>query len=156
MYAVTVISVGSIKEQYWQDAAAEYLRRMQPYCRVAFREVPEEPISKVTDRKRILAIEAERILKNIPIRTTLVALDRTGAEFTSSDLATKIQNWSQFGNSITFIIGGPLGLAAEVLTKSHTLLSLSKLTFTHQQTRVILLEQLYRAAMIIHGKQYHY
>jgi len=156
MVDIVIISVGKIKEKFWQDAIGEYVKRLKPYVKLNFFEVPEEKINQVTDRQRILAKEGEKIIKIIPKDCIVVSLDRTGKIYTSTDWSGKIEEWSKFGQKITFIIGGPLGLSADVLNKSQVLLSLSKMTFTHQMVRVILLEQIYRAMMISQGKTYHY
>ena len=156
MINVIIISVGKIKEKYWNDAIQEYLKRLRPYYKIIFKEIPEESISKITDRNRILDIEGKKIVKLIPSDAYIISLDRTGKEYTSNNWAQKLTDYSQFGRSVVFIIGGPLGLSSQVLSKSQLLFSLSKMTFTHQMARIILLEQLYRSAMIIKGKTYHY
>ncbi len=156
MLDVTIVSVGSIKERYWQEAIGEYLKRLQPHAKVQTIEVPEEKITHVTDRDRIIAKEAERILAAIPKDTSVIALDRAGKTYSSREWADQLDDWSRFAKKLTFVIGGPLGLAPVVLERATVIMSLSKMTFTHQMTRVILLEQLYRAGMILSGGQYHY
>ncbi|MBI5037997.1 MAG: 23S rRNA (pseudouridine(1915)-N(3))-methyltransferase RlmH [Candidatus Kerfeldbacteria bacterium] len=156
MLDILIISVGTIKEPFWQKAIEEYLKRLRSHARISVIEVPEERISSVADRERILKIEAEGILTKIPKDTFVVALDRAGKMFNSREWADQLNIWSRFGKRLTFIIGGPLGLAPSVLEKSAVTLSLAKMTFTHQMSRVILLEQIYRASMISSGGQYHY
>lgn len=156
MLDVTIISVGSIKEGYWKEAIDEYLKRLQPHAKVETIEVPEESINAVTDRERIIGVEAERIIKSIPADTFVIALDRAGKLYTSREWADQLDDWSRFGKKLTFIIGGPLGLDPEVMKKATVILSLAKMTFTHQMTRVILLEQIYRGSMILSGGRYHY
>lgn len=156
MIDVTIVSVGTIKESYWQEAVDEYLKRLNPHAKVQTVEVPEEKITAVTDRDRIIAKEAERILKAIPTDTFVVSLDRAGKLYSSREWADQLDDWTRFGKKLTFVIGGPLGLDPSVLQKSTVILSLAKMTFTHQMTRVILLEQIYRASMILSGGAYHY
>lgn len=156
MLDITIISVGKIKESYWREALDEYVKRLKPYSKLEFWEVPEEPVTSASDRKRILDKEAKKILKIIPDKSIVIAMDIAGEVFSSPVWSTKLEEWSKFGNSITFIIGGPLGLSTRILNKARVLLSLSKMTFTHQLARVILLEQIYRGAMILGGKTYHY
>ncbi len=156
MFKVTIISVGSLKERHWRQAADEYIKRLDPYAKVKLVEVDQEPIKKVTDRQKILELEGERIKKHIPDGSIILALDRAGAQMTSPEWAEKLEQWSKFGSEIAFIIGGPLGLLPELLRRANQLVSFSKMTFTHEMVRVILLEQLYRAGTIQQGKQYHY
>ncbi|MFZ6036104.1 MAG: 23S rRNA (pseudouridine(1915)-N(3))-methyltransferase RlmH [Patescibacteria group bacterium] len=156
MLDVTIISVGSIKEPHWRAAVEEYLKRLAHHAKVTIIEVPEEKITKVTDRERIISVEAERIIRVIPKDTFVIALDRAGKMFSSREWADQLDDWSRFGKKITFVIGGPLGVSPLVLKKATVILSLAKMTFTHQMSRVILLEQLYRAGMILSGSAYHY
>jgi len=156
MYDITIISVGFIKEAYWRQALGEYTKRLKPYVKLKSIEVKEEKINSVTNRLQILAREAEKIKKVLPSGAYLIALDRVGNSFTSNEWADKLVQWSKFGQPIVFIIGGPLGLAAEILNLVNNLVSLSKMTFTHQMTRVILLEQIYRGVTIQNGVTYHY
>ncbi len=156
MIDVTIVSVGAIKESYWQEAIDEYRKRLNPHAKVQTVQVPEEKITAVTDRDRIIAKEAERILKAIPTGTFVVSLDRAGKLYSSREWADQLDDWTRFGKKLTFVIGGPLGLDPSVLQKSTVILSLAKMTFTHQMTRVILLEQIYRASMILSGGAYHY
>jgi 23S rRNA (pseudouridine1915-N3)-methyltransferase len=156
MFDIGIISVGKIKELYWQEAVAEYLKRLKPFCKLTFQEVPEEAINAVTDRKRILEAEGERIEKLLPNDTYIVVLDKVGVNISSEEFAKKLEGWSYYGKRITFIIGGPLGLSPRIMTRAKVSISLSHMTFTHQMTRVILIEQIYRAISIIQGKAYHY
>jgi len=155
MLNITIISVGKLSEPYWQEAAEEYLKRLKPYVKLKIIEIQEEKVD-TAQRQKILKIEAEKINKLIPGDSVVVSLDGAGAEYISTDWADKLEDWSKFGKSIVFIIGGPLGLSTEILSKSRQLLSLSKMTFTHQMARVILLEQIYRGITIQKGKAYHY
>jgi 23S rRNA (pseudouridine1915-N3)-methyltransferase len=156
MLDIAIISVGKIKEDYWLEAMAEYKKRLKPYARLQLIEVPEEKVSSTADKKRIMAREAEKIEAIIPVNSCLIALDIAGEENSSVDLAERLVNWSKFATKLVFIIGGPLGLDENLSKKIQTHLSLSRLTFTHQMTRVILLEQIYRAVTIQQGISYHY
>jgi len=153
---IAIISVGKIKELYWQEALNEYLKRLKPFCRISFTEVPEEKITSVTDRTRILAAEGERIAKLLPTDTYLVILDKVGVVMSTEAFTKKLEGWSYFGKKITFVIGGPLGLSPDIGRRAKVSMSLSQMTFTHQMTRIILVEQIYRAVSIMQGKTYHY
>lgn len=103
-----------------------------------------------------MELEGRRLLEKIQRPTLLVALDRTGKQFSSEELAELLEKWEGEGRrSITFLIGGHLGLSEQVVDKANVLLSLSKMTFTHEIARLILLEQLYRASTIRKGTGYH-
>jgi 23S rRNA (pseudouridine1915-N3)-methyltransferase len=156
MYDIIIISIGKIKERHWQSAIDEYLKRLQPYAKINIIEILEEPISSINNRIQILDKEGEKIAQVIPKDCFVIALDRVGQNFTSTEWSEKIDEWSRFGHRIVFIIGGPLGLSATILQHANVLISFSKMTFTHQMTRVILLEQLYRAVTISRGMTYHY
>ncbi|MCH7492300.1 23S rRNA (pseudouridine(1915)-N(3))-methyltransferase RlmH [Patescibacteria group bacterium] len=156
MFNILIVTVGTIKESFWKLAINEYLKRLQPLAKIKIREVSEEKIDSVDNRQAILKKEAVRISKFLEENSVIVALDIRGKHYSSTEWAEQLTEWSQFGKSITFIIGGPLGLDAEVLKKSNSILSLSKMTFTHQMTRVILLEQIYRGSKILQGGTYHY
>ena len=156
MMQIIIISVGKIKERYWQEAINEYIKRLRPYSKIKFIEIAEEKFRRVTERRRITTKEGKKILKVIPQEAMVIALDKVGLSFTSEKWAEKLREWSQFGQKIVFIIGGPLGLSSEVLNKAQITVSLSQMTFTHQMSRVILLEQIYRGLTILRGVVYHY
>jgi 23S rRNA (pseudouridine1915-N3)-methyltransferase len=86
----------------------------------------------------------------------MVPLDRSGHEFDSQELAAWLDSLSTgTGGWVSFIIGGPLGLPRELLDRAGKILSLSRLTMTHEMSRLLLLEQLYRAFTILRGEKYH-
>lgn len=156
MLDITIISVGTIKEAYWHRAIVEYTKRIHPYAHLKVVEIPEERVTSVADRKKILAAEGVKIRKLLGPLDTIIALDSLGKQYSSADWSQALHNWAQFGRKIVFVIGGPLGLSGEIIRRANTLVSLSKMTFTHQMTRVILLEQIYRGITIERGLTYHY
>ena len=85
----------------------------------------------------------------------VVALDLSGKELTSPQLAQKLQNYSMLGKRVCFIIGGSLGISNELLSRANEKLCLSKMTFTHNMARILLLEQLYRGFKINANEPYH-
>ena len=156
---VTLITVGKIKEKYLKDAIAEYSKRLSKYCKLEILEVADE---KTPDKaselmeEQIKQKEAERILKYIKEGTYVITLEIKGKMLSSTELAGKIDKLMLEGkSSITFIIGGSLGLDTSVLKRSDYALSFSNMTFPHQLMRVILLEQIYRSFKIIHNEPYH-
>ena len=156
---ISIITVGKIKEKYLKDAIAEYSKRLSKYCKLEIIEVADEKTpdnaSEVVE-DQIRSKEAERILKHVKDDAFVITLEINGKQLTSEELAGKINTLGIQGHShIIFIIGGSIGLGAEVLKKSNFALSFSKMTFPHQLMRVILLEQIYRSYRIINREPYH-
>lgn len=156
MLNLHIITTGKLKESYWAAAEAEYLKRLRPYAKITWNELPEVAFRDVADREKIKAQEAQKIAKILPAGATVIALHETGREFTSIKFAEFLQTLCTRGETVAFVVGGPLGLHESILQLAHYQLSLSTLTFPHQMVRSILLEQIYRAVTILQGKQYHY
>ncbi len=156
MFDITIISVGALKEDYWRSAVAEYEKRLRPFARLTIAEVSQTPFRSADDRRRVLAAEAEKILRRIPKNAIAVALAIDGKNVSTDEFAAYISQRGGGGAHLCFIIGGPLGLDPSVLAACADRISLSPLTFTHQIARILLLEQVYRAAAILSGKRYHY
>ena len=162
MPKINLIVIGSIKEKYWQSAIAEYTKRLAAFCTLEIVELKEESFAPNDDLDRVKKREAEKILTNIAkrqktnVQSVVYVLDENGVQFSSETFAQKMDEIANRGETIFFVIGGALGLDPSVLNMAHKTLSLSKMTFTHQMARVILLEQIYRAQMIGHGRKYHY
>lgn len=156
---ITIVAVGKIKEKYLKDAVSEYGKRLSKYCKLEVIEVADEKTpdhASENVENLIRAKEAERILKHIKDDAYVVTLEIQGKMLTSEELAEKIEALGVQGVShITFVIGGSIGLGADVLKRSDYALSFSKMTFPHQLMRVILLEQVYRSYRIISGAPYH-
>lgn len=158
MMEVNIITVGKIKENYIINGINEYSRRLSSYCNLNIIEVKEAKIDKDNQKasERIKKKEGQRLLDKLPDRGYDIALDASGKPMTSEGLAKSINNLQVQGYSrLNFIIGGSLGLSGELLEKVDYSLSLSRMTFTHQMIRLILLEQLYRAFKIKAGEPYH-
>ena len=146
---ITIICVGKLKEKYWQDAAAEYLKRLSRFAKMNVIELAE---SKSDD----VAEESDAIIEHIPKGAYVVALDVGGKNLSSEGLADFISAKGVDGVShICFIIGGSNGYNDSVRAASDMRLSFSSFTFPHQLMRVILLEQIYRAFKINAGEKYH-
>jgi len=156
MLKIKIICLGKLKESYWREAEAEYLKRLGPFAKIEIIELSEISFQKNDDPEKIKKQEGESILKHIKDNEFVIALDERGKEKGSEELAHFLEKTGQQGQTITFIIGGPLGLSGKVLSHANLQLSFSRLTFTHQMIRVILLEQIYRAGNILMGKVYHY
>ncbi|MDQ4043090.1 MAG: 23S rRNA (pseudouridine(1915)-N(3))-methyltransferase RlmH [Actinomycetota bacterium] len=152
----TIVAVGSLRG--WPaDGADDYLKRLRRFFPVEVVEVPEEDLNRRSPEE-VLAAEARKILKRIPSGAYMVALDRERGEPVSSEkLAQRLNSLGLSGRShVAFILGGPLGLSPEVLKRADALVSFGPVTLPHALARVVLLEQLYRAAKINRGERYHW
>lgn len=156
---ITLVTVGKIKERYFEDAIKEYSKRLSRYCRLEIIQVADE---KTPDgagtalENQIREKEGQRILSSIREGAFVVALAIEGRMLSSEELASKLQRLGVDGTShIVFVIGGSLGLSGEVMRRADYALSFSPMTFPHQLMRVVLLEQIYRSFRIGAGEPYH-
>ena len=160
MININIICIGKLKEKYLKDAAMEYSKRLSKYCKLTVTELSDEKLPNKINGSIINNIKNEecaKILNNIKKDSYVVSLDLKGKEFTSEEFSKKIDTIGVNGYStITFIIGGTLGLTNEVLKKSNELICFSKMTFPHQLIRVFLLEQLFRGFKILNNETYHW
>lgn len=158
MTQVTIISVGTLKEDYLTRAVAEYEKRLSTFCRVENINLKEERIANEDDPAAIraaLAAEGERIRARIPAGAFTLALCIEGETPSSEALAALLGKAVDRGGKICFIIGSSHGLDPAVKAAANARLSLSRLTFPHQLARVLLLEATYRSFSILAGKRYH-
>ena len=145
---ITLSTVGRLKEKYLVEAVNEYVKRLKPFATVEIKEVPEQ---------RSIDDEGERLLSLIPKDSWMCLLDIGGVEMSSEQFAAKLESLMLDGKSQwTFVIGGAFGVSEKLRAAADFRLSLSRMTFTHQMTRVILIEQIYRAFKIIRGEKYHW
>ncbi|CAN5887417.1 23S rRNA (pseudouridine(1915)-N(3))-methyltransferase RlmH [soil metagenome] len=152
----TVVAVGKLRG--WADAGSEdYLKRLRRHFPVDVVEVAEEDMNRRT-REEALTAEATRLTKRIPAAAHVIAMDRDrGRSLTSEDLADKLSTLGVKGHSdVAFVLGGPLGLSGEILSRADDLISFGPITLPHGLARVVLLEQLYRAIKIERGVKYHW
>lgn len=156
---VKIVCVGNLKDQFLKQLQNEFTKRLQAYCKLEIVEVSEEksndePNDSLT--KIILKKEGERLLNKIKESEYLILVDLHGTELDSIDFSKKIDQITTYGNSsLTFVIGGSYGLSDELRQKAKFKWCLSKLTFTHQMTRILVLEQIYRAFKILNHEVYH-
>jgi 23S rRNA (pseudouridine1915-N3)-methyltransferase len=151
---LTVISPGKTRERWLQDALDDYTRRLRRYCRVQWINTPDTWDSGDVDH--VLAQEGEKILRRIKPSDFVVALDLKGQQPDSPALSGLLFSWLEKGGSeVVFVIGGAHGLHSSVLERSNDQVSLSRLTWTHQMTRLLLIEQCYRAFRIRNHEPYH-
>lgn len=156
---IKIISVGKIKEKYFQDAIKEYSKRLSKYCNLKIIEVADEKTKENASDKEtdiILSKEKDRLINNIKDNEYVIALDIKGKKLDSVEFSEELNKLAISGKSnVDFIIGGSMGLHKEVLDMANLRLSFSDMTFPHQLMRVVLSEQIYRAFRIINNEPYH-
>jgi 23S rRNA (pseudouridine1915-N3)-methyltransferase len=147
--------VGRTRAPFLLEGEAFYLNRLGQYARVQWVEVKPAPATKGLADAQIMAGEGRSLLARLPDKDCVLALDRRGKTYDSEALANRIQTLASQHGRIAFVIGGHAGLSDDVLSRADERISLSRLTFTHEMSRLILLEQLYRAMTILRGEKYH-
>lgn len=156
---ITLLCVGKIKEKYLTDGIGEYSKRLSRYCKLEIVEVADEKTpdeASAAEEEQIRKKEAERLSKYIKDDAYVIALAIEGKQFDSVEFSEKLEKIALSGKShIQFIIGGSLGLHADILKRADLLQSFSRMTFPHQLMRMLFLEQLYRAYRIQKGEPYH-
>lgn len=153
MLKINIIGVGSIKEEFHRLEIEEYLKRLSRYAKVNILEVSEENEKKGINN--VLEKEGERLLKMIKDDDYVILLDLHGQEIDSIKFASKLKEIQNTHSSISFVIGGSYGLSNEVRARANFKWKLSDLTFTHQITRILVLEQIYRGFKINNNETYH-
>ena len=159
MVDITLICVGKMKEKFYSEAAAEYVKRLGGYCKLSIVEIPEQRLSKnpsLGDIQGALEREGDAIRSKIPANSSVVALAIEGKMRSSGELAELISDWARSASKhLVFVIGGSYGLHPSVKAGAWCSLSMSPMTFPHHLARVMLLEQIYRAYQINAGTRYH-
>ena len=158
MIHLTLVSVGTLKEDYLKDAVNEYKKRLSQFAKAEEINIKEETIKNEdsqTEIKKALDTEAEKILSAMPKDSYKIALCVEGKQYDSVALAKIIEEASDMSGKISLVIGSSHGLSEKVKCECNLRLSISKMTFPHQLMRVILMEALYRSFTIIAGKKYH-
>ncbi len=150
-----VIAVGTRLGGWAQAAYNDYARRLRGAEALELCEVPPGRRSARGDVVRAIAAETKAILALLEPRSFSVALDERARQFSSVQLGEWLAVRRQAGATLNFIIGGPDGLGAEVLSRAALRFSLSSLTLPHALARVLLVEQLYRATTLLAGHPYH-
>lgn len=154
---IRLILMGKTEEAYLKQGMAQYIGRLDHYCKFSLLEIPELKNAKSLSREQIKEKEGELILKNVSSPDCLVLLDEHGKMFTSVEWAQHMEKKFLYSSrDITFVIGGSYGFGKAVYDRADEFVSLSKMTFSHQLCRVVFLEQLYRMFTIIKGEPYHH
>ena len=150
-----VIWTGKTRDAHLRALIDDYLKRLSHFARCEISELRESPGPGKGGKVMGIDRDSQRISDGLHEGAVNVLLDPEGAEWSSAELAKEIQRWQDSGTKeVTFIVGGPNGVSAELAARAGKRWSLSRLTLTHEMSRVVLLEQLYRAYTIIHGLPY--
>ena len=145
---INILAIGKVKEKYLIEAVEEYLKRLKPYATVEIVELQE---------CRTIEEEGEKLISRLPKDSWICVLDVFGEVMSSEQCAQTMSNLALNGQSkLVFVIGGAFGISDKIRKMANLRLSLSKMTFTHQMTRLILIEQIYRAFKINRGEPYHW
>ena len=156
MPKIKIIVVDHTRSPFLKEGEVFYLNRLRKYIQVEWVKVKPVKISQGGSEQKILALEGERITQRLGQNDYSVCLDRSGNQYDSERLAAWLDSLLNRAEQwVSFIIGGPLGLSKDILHRSREVLSLSQFTLTHEMSRLILLEQLYRAFTILRGQKYH-
>ena len=159
MLSVHLICVGKLKDKFYLEACAEYMKRLSPYCKLTLTELPEVKLPQNPSLGEIAAAldkEGDAIRAKIPPNSSVVALCVEGKMRSSEELASLVRTWEQnAAKHLVFVIGGSYGLHPSVKAEAWVQLSMSPMTFPHHLARVMVLEQIYRAFKINEGSSYH-
>jgi len=150
---IKIIAVGKIKDEHLKALIDDYQKKINRYHKIEIIEVKDEPIKD--NELDVLNKEGDRVLEKISKDEYVITMDLHGKTIDSISLANKIDKTFINYSKITFIIGGSLGLSESIRKRSNELIKLSDLTFLHQMTRLILLEQIYRSFKILNHETYH-
>jgi 23S rRNA (pseudouridine1915-N3)-methyltransferase len=149
-----LLFLGKIKERFLAEGVDEYASRLRHYTSFSITLLKEK--GRIRGRQSAADSEGMQLLQAVPPGALVVVLDPRGKQFSSEALSRQLDEWEMQGiKQVCYLIGGPDGHSASVLQAAHLLLSLSQMTFTHDMTRMLLVEQLYRAYTIKAGEKYH-
>ena len=156
---IKIVTVGKLKEKYLKDGIAEYAKRISRFATVEMIELADEKTpdrASDSENAKILDVEGNRILSKIGEREFVVVLAIEGKTLSSEEFSKQLEQASINGSStLTFVIGGSLGLSNEVKKRANLSVSVGRLTLPHQFMRLVLVEQIYRAFTIQQGSPYH-
>jgi len=156
---IRIVCVGKLKERFYEEAMAEFIKRLGRFSRVEIAQVADERAPEALSpalRAQVLEKEGVRILEKIQPADYAVALCIDGRRLSSEAFAAQLGAWMGAGkSSIAFMIGGSLGLSPAVIRRADAKISFSDMTFSHQLIRVMLIEQVYRAFKILNNEPYH-
>jgi 23S rRNA (pseudouridine1915-N3)-methyltransferase len=156
MLKIKFIVIDRTRSRFLKEGENHYLDRLKKYSRVEWVEVKPARIKRGSTGEEVLNTEGAAVARKIDPGDYLIALDRTGYQYDSKKLSDWLDGLSTNVNGwVCFVIGGPLGLSKVIIDRADKVLSLSKLTLTHEMSRLFLIEQVYRAFTIMKGEKYH-
>lgn len=150
---IKLICIGKIKDFNLKSLIDDYTKKINRYHKIEVIEVKDEPIKD--NEKNVLDLEANRALSKIDNDEYVILLDLHGKTLDSVEFANKLDKLFINYSKITFVIGGSLGLGEQLIKRANYRLKLSDMTFLHQMTRLILVEQIYRSFKILNNETYH-
>ena len=150
---IRLLAIGRDRSGLYAPAIDEYVKRISRYAKLEVLELPEARRHAGTPRAKLE--EGETLLSKLRDGERAIALDERGREWTSVELARRVERWTSGGRDVALVIGGSDGLAPEVLARAEETLALSRFTLAHRLARLVLVEQLYRAFTILKGEPYH-
>lgn len=154
---VTMLTVGKTDVKWVKEGLDLYVSRLKHYVPFSLVEIPQLKGAASLSREQIREKEGELILRQVDPGDTVILLDERGKEYRSVEWAEALRKrLAHGGRGLVFVIGGAYGFSQKVYDRSDGLVSLSKMTFSHQMVRTVFAEQLYRAFTIIRGEPYHH
>jgi len=152
---IRLIAIGDRQPSWVDSAFAEYAGRLPRQWQFRLQEIATARRNKGAVKNAAKEVEGAKILAQTKAAELVIVLDERGRQLSSRELAGKIDGWQTVGQDIVFVIGGPDGVAADVLQRANLTWSLSKLTLPHGLARVLFAEQIYRAWSLLSGHPYH-
>lgn len=156
---IKIVTVGKLKEKYLKDGIAEYSKRLSRFANLEMIELADEKTpdrASDSENQKILELEGTRILSKISDRDFVIVLAIEGKTLSSEEFSKQLEQAPINGfSTLTFIIGGSLGLSPQVKKRANLSISFGRLTLPHQLMRLVLVEQIYRAFTIQQGSPYH-
>ncbi len=154
---ITLMVIGKTDNSYLKEGISVYEKRLRRYIQFELKILPDIKNTKSLSELEQKNKEGQLILGNIKNSDFVVLLDDKGKEFSSIQFSENLQKHMNSGvKNLVLLVGGPYGFSQEVRKRGNSLLSLSRMTFSHQMVRLIFVEQLYRAMTILKGEPYHH
>src|SRR6476469_7484116 len=155
MLKIKIICVGKLKEKAYSELEKEFLKRLSPFAKVKVSELSEVSYSDDDSALKAKQKEADMIVKQLPDDGIIILFEEKGVERDSVEFAKFLDRIGVLGQEIVFVLGSGIGLHESLKQYANYTISLSKMTFPHNQARILLEEQIYRACTIMTGKKYH-